>query len=363
MEYISEGVKTPMPASSIDTFLACSLMVMLVVSAMAGMLKILYPCLYGLSFENNNENFRQLADYLLLNTGSPSRWGSLIDAVPNAFGLALANASLPYVLDVDKVSRLNSGNQHALSYAQIWQTLGMKDVSLRIGFTTLFDVSVNFVSSRTEINQTTYQFVVTTHKTGMPIHADLSYYVVARNYVKNFLSTTSRNGNCTLEIVIPNWANGTALLIMFARAKTNSKAMAFNVYAFSHLASQPEAQGTFAHISPLNYTLYAHFLYNGTEVLATQVFTYNYCFNLTKVVEEERNMQYSIPRVLDCSPMILVVYGLNGTTSFAEWVAYPQVPLVFGANFEDSSSVSLFSYVVTVNSVFYLATVECGGVN
>jgi len=353
-----------MPASSIDTFFACSLMVMLVVSAMAGMLKILYPYLYALSFENDDKRFRQLANYLLMTPGEPSNWGCLTNVVPSSFGLALANAkpSSPYILDLDKVSRLNNRNQYAISYAQIWQTLGTKDIALRIELTTLFDVSINFVSSRTEANQTNYQFAIATQKMGMPISATLSYYVVAKNFVQNALSTTSSNGACFIEFSVPNWANGTALLIIFARAETNLEIISFSVYAFSHLAPSPETQGTFAHLTPLNFMLYASFPYVTEEILTAQVFTYNYRFNLTKIAEEGQTMQYGIPRILDSSPMILVVYGLNGTATFAEWTAYPQLPLTFGASFKDST-VSSFSYVVTINSAFYLATIKCGGVS
>lgn len=64
-----------MPASSVDTFFACSLMVILTVSAMVGTAKVVQPYINDLSAMNGVERYRGLAEYILLSAGNPSNWG------------------------------------------------------------------------------------------------------------------------------------------------------------------------------------------------------------------------------------------------------------------------------------------------
>jgi hypothetical protein len=60
----------------------------------------------------------------------------------------------------------------------------------------------------------------------------------------------------------------------------------------------------------------------------------------------------------------MVITGLNSTSFFAEWVAYPQIPLEIGANFANSNSLSnvfAYTYIVTVDSALYECRVWLGG--
>ena len=75
-----------MPASSIDTFFACSLMVILIVSAMAGTTKVVQPYLDDLAHTNGIERYKGIAEYLLGSTGTPANWGTK-NIVPSAFDL------------------------------------------------------------------------------------------------------------------------------------------------------------------------------------------------------------------------------------------------------------------------------------
>ncbi len=76
---------------------------------------------------------------------------------------------------------------------------------------------------------------------------------------------------------------------------------------------------------------------------------------------EYDRISYSIPRTLDASPRVLVLTGVNGTDYWAEWAAYPQIPLETGADMSDEyvvSDVYSTSYVVEVEEVLYRFTIE-----
>lgn len=353
-----------MPASSIDTFLACSIMIVLVLSAMVSTSNNLRPSMNELPHRNDAERFQQLAQHLLLNTGAPANWGSRRDVVPESLGLADAASSLPYQLDIDKVSRLNSQNIYSLPYSQMWQSLGVSDVSFRIEIKTLFNLSTNLISKTIRVNETTYQFDVYSEKSGAPVLARLHGYVVVRDYVNSFASSTSSNGHSSISATIPNSVNGTAILLTFAKAESNPQILAFNAYTFSHNSSKLWPNRTFTRLNPLSYVLNVTFTNPNEEVLKTLVFTYNYNFSLIEKSRHAQTAQYDIPRLLDVSPMLLVITGLNETSSFAEWVSYPEVPLEIGADFDQSDNeaktVSL-CHIVTINSALYEIVTKWGG--
>ncbi len=352
-----------MPASSIDTVLACSIMIILASSAMAITSTTLNPYLNELSHKNDVERYQQLAKYILLNPGTPSTWGSTPEITPSSFGLALANSSHPYQLDVDKVSRLNGENAYSLTYPQILEAFGVPDVALRIEIKPLFDLSVDLFSNSTEGNETTYTFEIVTKKSELPISSRLSCYVISKDYVDNVASSTSPSGNGSVSVTIPNSANGTALLVSFA--KVENQIVAFNVYPFSHNSSvTPEPNGTFMRLNPLNYKLNLSFSYPNEEILRAQVFTYNYTFEMTQIAGDNQTAEYSVPHLLDVSPMIMVITGFNGSSTFAEWVSYPQLPIETGADLSGLSAAAKivsFRYIVTVNLALYEFTIKFVG--
>jgi len=353
-----------MPASSIDTFLACSIMIVLVLSAIVSTSNTLQPSMNELLHRNDAERFQQLAQHLLLNKGAPANWGCFQDVVPESLGLADSASSMPYQLDIDKVSRLNSHNIYHLSYSQLWQTFSVSDISFSIEVKTLFNLSTTLISKTSGVNGTTYQFDVYAEKSGVPVLARLHSYVVVRDYVNSFASSTSSNGRSSILVTIPNSVNGTAIILTFAKAESNPQIVAFNVYAFSHNSSAPLSNRTFKRLSPLSYVLNVTFMYPSEEVLKTMVLTYNYNFSLIEKSRNAQTAEYDIPRLLDSSPMLLVITGLNESSSFAEWSSYPQVPLEIGADFDKSDTGAktvAFSYIVTINSALYEIVTKWGG--
>jgi hypothetical protein len=329
-------------------------MIILASSAMAITSITLNPYLNELSHKTDFERYQQLAKYILLNPGTPQNWGSAPEVVPSSFGLALANSLHPYQLDVDKVSRLNGENAYSLTYPQILEAFGVRDVALRIEVKPLFGLSVDFVSNSTEGNETTYIFEIITKKSELPISAQLSCYVISKDYVDNVLSSTSSSGNGSVSVTIPNSANGTALLISFAKIET--QIAAFNVYPFSHNSSTPKPNRTFMRLNPLNYTLNISFSHPNEEVLRAQVFTYNYTSEMTQIAGNNQTAEYHFPRLLDASPMIMTITGSNGSSIFAEWVSYPQLPIEMGADLsglDAAAKIVSLTFIVNVNLALY----------
>jgi hypothetical protein len=355
-----------MPSSSIDTFLASSVMIVLALSGMVGTAKLMEPYLNDLANRDSTERFQYLASHLLRTTGTPANWGQLKGTKPTSLGLAEANALQPYELDIDKVSRLNSDSIYRLDYSDLWQMLGVKDVSFRIEVRTLFQLSIEPVSNSIRGSQTVYEFEVVSTRSGVPVAANLSSYVTVKDFVNGTTALTSSNGVGTFSLGIPNSINGTALLLVFAQSTANSQVVAFSTSTFGHNSPNPLPNSTFTRLSPLDYVLNVSLLSPSVEISRSQIFTFNYSFNLTATVQDTQTIEYAIPRLIDRSPVVLVLTGLNGSTSYAEWVTYPHVPLEVGANFTESTAgfkIAVQNHIVTIESALYEIVTMWGSLN
>jgi hypothetical protein len=176
----------------------------------------------------------------------------------------------------------------------------------------------------------------------------VSYYVVVGNSTYSSSGSTTLGGSGTVQFTLPNSLNGTALLIGIAR--TESSITSFDVLPFAHNISQPSQPGSFASLSPLDYTLGVS-LTGGASAWKAAVVSYEYSFNLTA-----SGSDYIIPRLLAGGPMVVALTGINGTDRWAEWVAYPQVPLDVGGNMEDDyvvSDVKTVEYIVEIDGSLY----------
>src|SRR5512136_2430882 len=92
-------------------------------------------------------------DSMLLGTGSPSNWGSTDPALwdqnkVNQFGLASSSALSKYVLDPDKVQRLDPENPAVMEYERVRTLLHLQDYGFRLSLFRPF--SVNWTLSLTE---------------------------------------------------------------------------------------------------------------------------------------------------------------------------------------------------------------------
>ncbi len=335
-----------MPTISLDTFFACSLMITVIVAAMAATAKIsqINIANYG-NLNEKSDYFAEIAKKIVLNTGCPQNWGANPNLTLESLGLAESNSN-PYALDIDKVSRLNQQNAYSIPYSALWKALGT-NYAFKIRIRQLFSINVTKTGQIQHENQTTYWFSVNVKKAGVPVTAAICCYAIGSNYMDSTYAF-AQNGEAELNFTIPNSSNGTILLITFARASYNPKALSYNVYSFYHLTDEIAANETYVRLSPLNYTLYVEPFYQNVTLTDCFLFAYGYNNSLNKIQENT----YGIPRLLNSGTMVLVVRGFKDSTFFMEWTAYPQVPLEVGANLEQSEN-HVFDYIVSIEGFFY----------
>jgi hypothetical protein len=352
-----------LPATSVDTFFACSLMVLIVLSAMASTSKILQPYLKNADDKNVGGRYEELSKYLLLNSGEPANWGQIGEVLPEKFGLAEMNLKEAYELDIDKVTRLNSGNIYALSQAQMFDSIGLPDTFCRIEIKPIFDVETSLKATYELADDTVYEFEISTQRHGVPVQTELTCYIVADDYFQTN-SGYSSDGCIDVNMTLPNSVNGPGLLVVIARASSNSGMVSFGTHPFAHGSTEPKTPGTFLKLSPLNHSLNASILYAGINLSAVYAFSFSYSSTLPQVAINNESVAYNIPLFLDLSPTLVVATGWNDTIFFAESAAYPQIPAQIGANLAEQTNLSntfTYTYLVSVKSAVYECTVSIGG--
>jgi hypothetical protein len=344
-----------MPANSIDTFFASILIIMVVIMSMVLTTNLVSPHLKALEDVNEEEYLRKIVEHALINTGNPTDWGKNQTLTPESFGLAKDN-SVIYELDLDKVSRLNNQSIFAVSYPEMLQALRLKNVALQFDFSQMIEVTIDLESNVTGAVSSTYGFNISVSQNQAPKATNLQCYLVANNYFNQTNSSTSSNGQGIVEFEVPNDSNGTALLVVFARSPDDNRLTSHGMYCFGHLSSEPPENNYFLSLSPLNQTMQVDPKVSGVSLESVYGLSYGYETELTATSNET----YTILNFLGSSPQVLIVTGWNSSDFFIEYTTYPQIPLQIGPTFEGAECFS-FSYVVTINQVFYRVNVKGGG--
>jgi hypothetical protein len=145
-------------------------------------------------------------------------------------------------------------------------------------------------------------------------------------------------------------------LIVFARSPDDERLTSQGAYYFGHLSAEPTESNSFLRLSPLNHTLQVD--PQGNEVLLESAYGLSYSYE--NELTETPNKTFTIPNFLGSSPQVLILTGWNSSDYFIEYTTFPQVPLQIGPTFEGSECYS-FSYVVTINKVFYKLNIKSGG--
>ena len=336
-----------MPTAAIDFSLASFAMIIVVIGAIFGVNLIVST--YFDEPTLSQERYQQIGKYILLNEGEPSNWS--LGRIP--LNLGLAKYGNPYDLDLDKVTRLNQLNKYSINYSIAWHALGIDDVSFRLEVDLLFDITLNLTSSKKQGDTTSYNFSAKTTQNGYPIPCQVKYYIAIKNSTFWDYGTTDNEGTGTVQFTISNSQNGTAVLIGLAKA--TESIFSYKILRFAHNSSSVNQSGSFAILSPLNQSLFVDLTPSATALNAA-IFTYHYHFNLTT-----NGNFYVIPKIIDGSPKIITLTGINGSSYWAEWVAYPQIPLVMGADMSGDyvvSDVNVVSYLVNINGSLYRLNVK-----
>jgi hypothetical protein len=345
-----------MPTVSIDTFFACSLIVSVALLATASLVGTMQTRINSFQDLNKDDYLRTIAEHIVTSYGTPVDWGSS-NAVPTTFGLSDSDSPHLYALDIDKISRLNSQNSYSLSHIQVSNAARLNNIALGISLSQMLSITVMPYANATIGDATAYTFKISVSQASGPTSASLHCYVVARDFLSDVSNTTSSDGIGYVSVQIPNSSSGPALLIVFARASFDDRITSYEAYSFAHLSQEPSPNHTFLGLSPLNYTLNLNPNFSGITIEHAYAFSYAYQSNLTSIT----TTTYAIPAFVDKSPIILAISGLNGTTAFIEWVSYPDIPLDFGSNFENSEE-NVFVYIVTVKETLYKLTLSFGDV-
>jgi hypothetical protein len=326
----------------VDFTLAAIAMIVVALGAVFGVNMVVAPYLDGDA--HIVERYQQIGRYILLSRGAPTGWG--LGGVPTELGFTIGGD--PYELDIDKVTRLNSDHSQAVNYSALWQALGIDDVSFRISVQPLFNLTLSSTGSQVQGSDTVYNFSATTVRDGFPLPCQVSYYVAVGNSTFAASGATSTDGSGIVQFTLPNSLNGTAILVGIARSESSIRS--FGALPFAHNVGQPSQPGAFASLSPLDYTLSVS-MDSGASAWNAAVFSYGYSFNLSS-----SGSDYVIPRLLDGGPIVVTLTGVNGSDRWAEWVAYPQVPLEVGGDMDDDyvvSDVRVVEYIVEIEGCLY----------
>ena len=345
-----------MPTSSFDTFFACTILVAAALIGTAFLGSTMQTRIVSTQDINKDSYLKAIADHIVTNSGTPTNWGTS-SAVPDDFGLAAITSTSPYELDMDKISRLNSQNNRSLSYSDMAIAAKLNNIALGITVSQLMTLNVLQSSNFTVGSETSFTFAVSTRIDSKPTSASLHCYIAADNYLNDLTSTVSDTGVGHVTVQIPTAATDNALLIVFARASIDDRITSYAIYNFAHSTQESTPSSTNLALSPLDYTLSFNDSSPGLTVQNSYVFSYSYQQTITSI----QGSQCPIPKLIDKSPLVLLVCGLNGADYFQDWTAYPQVPLKAGANF-DGSEQNVFSYLVTIGGVLYRLDLSLGDV-
>jgi len=344
-----------LPTSSFDTFFACTIIVA------AALIGTGYLCSTMQVRINNTQNINEqnylqsIANHIVTNPGTPSNWGASGN-IPSDFGLA-ASSAIPYELGIDKVSRLNSLNNGFLSYFDMENSSKLDSIALGVAISQIMNIDITKSSNVTTSHGTLFTLLVSTSVESQPVSASLNCYVVSNASVNNMTSSTSNNGVGQVTIQIPNTESNNATVIVFARASFDERITSYAIYDLANSTQETSPASDFLTLSPLNYFLNTATNSSGVTIQNCYVFSYAHQQTLAYT---SGALSCAIPEIVDKSPLIIVVEGVENNSYFQQWVSYPEVPFTAGSNFSGSGQ-NVFSYDVTINGVLYKLEISLGG--
>jgi hypothetical protein len=343
-----------LPTSSFDMFFACTVIVAAALIGTAFLCSTMQTRIDSTQDINKDGFLKAVADRIVTNAGAPANWGST-SGVPVDFGLAASDSTLPYELDIDKITRLGSTGNYSLSYFDLETAAKLSNIALGITLSQVMTVNSVQINNSTIGSNTSFTFTVSTSINSKPATANLHCYIAANNQITTLNGATSNLGTSQIILQIPTASTNQALLIIFAQSILDTRLTSYAIYNFENSSLESTPQNTSLDLNVLNYTLDLNASSPDLTINNGYVFSYAY----QQPIPSLQSSPCPIPKLIDQSPLILVVCGHNSTSFFQEWTAYPKVPLKAGADFVGSEQ-NVFSYIVTVNGVLYRLDLSLG---
>jgi hypothetical protein len=346
-----------LPSTSIDTFFACTIIVAVALIATAFLTSTMQTSIDSTQNINEDSYLKAIADHIITNPGDPVDWGTRSN-VPLNFGLEKSSSSMPFELDINKVTRLNNLNNYSLSYFDVENSAKLSNIALGITVSQVMSINIEQLSNHTIGNDVSFTFAILTSINSKSTNANLNCYVVAKDYQINIANNTSAVGLSYVTVQIPSGSTNQAMLIVFARTSFDDRITSYAIYNFQNSTQESAPSNDILSLTPFNYKL--TYATNSTDLTIQNgyIFSYTYQQTLTSV---QGTTQLIIPTLIDKSPYILLICGYNNGAYFQEWTSYPQVPLKAGSSFQNSER-NVFSYIVTINDVLYKVDVSFGDV-
>jgi hypothetical protein len=345
-----------LPTSSFDTFFACTIIVAAALIATGYLCSTMQVRIDNTQNINEQNYLQAIANHIVTNPGTPSNWGAS-GIKPTDFGLATSSSTIPYELDIDKVSRLDSLNNYFLSYFDLENSSKLNTVALGIAVSQFMDIDIMQSTNVTTENGTDFTLGISTSVESQPVSASLNCYIVGENFVSITAGSTSNVGVGQVAVQIPNATSGNVTVIVFARAYFDDRITSYAIYNLANSTQETAPVNSFLTLSPLNYTLTLSTNSSGVTIQNCYIFSYAYQQNLEYT---SGTQQCPIPEIVDKSPLIMVVDGVENGTYFQQWVSYPEVPFYAGSDFSGSGQ-NVFAYDVTINGVLYRLEISLGG--
>jgi len=158
-----------MVSAAYDHMVAIVIVGMIFVATVVALPAISYSNMATVDQQQLRNTAYSVFDAMLLDVGSPSNWGSNLPFDPNKvekFGLAYADPFSKFVLDSDKVQRLDPANPGVIEYDRVVDLLNLEEYGFQLSFYRPFSVNWTLDITNTVVRFST---TVTRSEDGTPI--------------------------------------------------------------------------------------------------------------------------------------------------------------------------------------------------
>lgn len=295
-----------------------------------------------------------IADKITSTPGSPTNWGSST-SVPKDFGLSTETHTNTYEIDPNKINRLGS---KTISYIELERSTHLYNLALGIQVAQILNIEINQINNSTNNNLTNFLFTVETTINSKPTSAIIHAYPIANTELPQITNITSETGLCTLTTQIPETEVSNAIFVIFARATFDERITSFAVYNYNRSNQEFTPNGNIITInSPVDNQI--NWVSNVTSIIIQKGIIYSFDYTKNVTITQGIN-QYTIPKIIEPSPKIIVLKGTFNGTFFQEWTSDPAV-FKIGFDFK-SSEENIFPYIVLIGKNLYRIEISLGDI-